>query len=124
MRAEYAQRVSQLQKQREDVRKRMQPPAHQPPSLGGAVLPSARPAADAEWRERGMKMLKKMGWEEGSGLGRDADGRVEPITALGNERRTGLGLAEPRGGGRGSVVPAGGVGRMLAKSNLARTDEG
>ena len=40
---------------------------------------------------KGFKMLSKMGWSEGGGLGKDRQGRVEPVRAEGRAERVGLG---------------------------------
>lgn len=53
--------------------------------------------ADEEWKQRGGNMLRKMGWTEGVGLGRNKDGITAPVTV--NQHTTvrwtaGLGLAE------------------------------
>ncbi|XP_031492733.1 SUPPRESSOR OF ABI3-5 isoform X3 [Nymphaea colorata] len=39
----------------------------------------------------GNRMLKNMGWQEGSGLGKDGSGIVEPVLAQATEERAGLG---------------------------------
>jgi RNA-binding protein 5/10 len=43
----------------------------------------------------GAKLLKKMGWKEGEGLGKDSSGIVKPIEAKGNQSKTGLGATPP-----------------------------
>ncbi|KAK2571251.1 RNA-binding protein 10 [Acropora cervicornis] len=40
----------------------------------------------------GNQMLKAMGWTEGSGLGRDGQGIVDPIEAKMRSQNAGLGL--------------------------------
>ncbi|XP_053984072.1 angiogenic factor with G patch and FHA domains 1 isoform X4 [Hylaeus volcanicus] len=40
---------------------------------------------------RGFKLLSKMGWTEGQSLGKEGDGRTEPIPMTNNPSRTGLG---------------------------------
>lgn len=40
---------------------------------------------------KGFKMLSKLGWKEGQGLGRNADAIVEPIQVRGNQGTMGLG---------------------------------
>ena len=40
---------------------------------------------------KGFKMLSKMGWSEGGGLGKDQQGRVEPVRAEARSERAGLG---------------------------------
>lgn len=45
----------------------------------------------------GSRLMARMGWEEGMGLGRDRQGRAEPVRAT--MRPKGLGLGAGRGGG-------------------------
>ncbi|XP_076164349.1 angiogenic factor with G patch and FHA domains 1 isoform X4 [Ptiloglossa arizonensis] len=40
---------------------------------------------------RGFKLLSKMGWTEGQSLGKEGDGRTEPIPMTNNPNKTGLG---------------------------------
>jgi len=40
----------------------------------------------------GFKLLQKMGWKEGQGLGKENSGIVDPVQALVNDGRTGLGF--------------------------------
>lgn len=42
---------------------------------------------------RGMKMLQKMGWSSGEGLGKDSSGRAEPIAVEARARNAGLGAS-------------------------------
>eukprot|EP00250_Pteridium_aquilinum_P006127 c16104_g1_i1 orf=566-3700(+) len=42
-------------------------------------------------RNVGNRMLRSMGWQEGSGLGKDGTGIVEPVQALSTDVRAGLG---------------------------------
>ncbi|KAK4479859.1 hypothetical protein RD792_015402 [Penstemon davidsonii] len=44
----------------------------------------------------GNRMLRSMGWHEGSGLGKDGSGMVEPVQALAIETRAGLGSHQPK----------------------------
>ncbi|KAL1568495.1 SUPPRESSOR OF ABI3-5 isoform X6 [Salvia divinorum] len=44
----------------------------------------------------GNRMLRSMGWHEGSGLGRDGSGMVEPVQAQATETRAGLGIHQPK----------------------------
>ncbi|KAL8549346.1 hypothetical protein ACS0TY_008258 [Phlomoides rotata] len=44
----------------------------------------------------GNRMLRSMGWHEGSGLGKDGSGMVEPVQAQGSETRAGLGIHQPK----------------------------
>lgn len=70
------------------------PPAPAPPP------PPAVPATDES--NVGNKLLAKMGWTAGSGLGAAADGRVDPIKVQQFEERAGLGAAKPREAGKWS----------------------
>ena len=45
---------------------------------------------------KGFKMLKKMGWKDGDGLGKEKKGRVEPVKVEERPERQGLGAT---GGG-------------------------
>ncbi|KAK6133798.1 hypothetical protein DH2020_032509 [Rehmannia glutinosa] len=44
----------------------------------------------------GNRMLRNMGWHEGSGLGKDGSGMVEPVQAQSIETRAGLGSHQPK----------------------------
>lgn len=44
----------------------------------------------------GFKMLHKMGWKEGTGLGKDKQGTVEPVKVSTKKSRTGLGHSGPK----------------------------
>ncbi|KAG8382961.1 hypothetical protein BUALT_Bualt05G0134400 [Buddleja alternifolia] len=44
----------------------------------------------------GNRMLRSMGWHEGSGLGKDGSGMVEPVQAQAIETRAGLGIHQPK----------------------------
>ncbi|KAJ4828808.1 hypothetical protein Tsubulata_010824, partial [Turnera subulata] len=44
----------------------------------------------------GNRMLRSMGWHEGSGLGKDGSGMIEPVQAQGMERRAGLGSQQKK----------------------------
>ncbi|XP_026320635.1 angiogenic factor with G patch and FHA domains 1 isoform X1 [Hyposmocoma kahamanoa] len=41
---------------------------------------------------KGFKLLEKMGWSKGEGLGKDSQGDTEPIPLVGNEGTVGLGM--------------------------------
>ncbi|XP_043196864.1 angiogenic factor with G patch and FHA domains 1-like isoform X2 [Amphibalanus amphitrite] len=45
-------------------------------------------------KNKGFQLLQKMGWKEGSGLGREGQGRVEPVLAEERAERRGLGCEE------------------------------
>ena len=51
---------------------------------------------------KGLDMLRKMGWEDGGGLGANADGRTEPVGVDVRRDRSGLGSNSKSGGGRSS----------------------
>ena len=38
------------------------------------MVASRESERDTDWQERGKKMLRMMGWNEGQGLGRNLDG--------------------------------------------------
>ncbi|XP_022799308.1 angiogenic factor with G patch and FHA domains 1-like [Stylophora pistillata] len=44
----------------------------------------------------GRKMLEKMGWKEGEGLGREGEGRLEPVTVEVRDSLRGLGSGVKR----------------------------
>lgn len=58
----------------------------------------------------GFRLLKQAGWREGSGLGAQQQGRVEPLQAHANKGARGLGFAHerPQEGGPGSGGAAAG----------------
>ncbi|XP_012253134.2 angiogenic factor with G patch and FHA domains 1 isoform X1 [Athalia rosae] len=43
---------------------------------------------------KGFKLLSKMGWSEGKSLGKDGDGRTEPVPLVSNHNKAGLGASE------------------------------
>lgn len=49
----------------------------------------------------GNQLLKKLGWKEGEGLGRDGGGIVDPVKAEGYSRGAGLGSGAKTSGGGG-----------------------
>ncbi|XP_039759486.1 angiogenic factor with G patch and FHA domains 1-like isoform X2 [Pararge aegeria] len=50
-----------------------------------------------EPENKGFKLLEKMGWSKGEGLGKDSQGDREPIPMVSNEGKTGLGsTSEPK----------------------------
>ncbi|XP_011310393.1 angiogenic factor with G patch and FHA domains 1 isoform X2 [Fopius arisanus] len=44
---------------------------------------------------KGFKLLSKMGWSEGQSLGKDGDGRTEPVPLVNNTSKSGLGATNP-----------------------------
>ncbi|CAB3225673.1 unnamed protein product [Arctia plantaginis] len=70
------------------IRKRYEPPEPMPPPVSSHPPPSVVDTI-------GGKMLQKMGWSEGRGLGKEEQGRIAPIEA---EQRPSLaGLGQKRG---------------------------
>lgn len=76
------------------------PPLAPPPPGGPPPIGSAR-------RSIGYKLLQRAGWREGAGLGRDEQGRTEPIQAVARRGRIGIGRGEEtrRVGERGEANP-------------------
>ncbi|KLT41040.1 hypothetical protein CC85DRAFT_329392 [Cutaneotrichosporon oleaginosum] len=69
-------------------------------SREAAPAPALKPIAPAE--NVGNKLLAKMGWTGGTGLGVNEDGRAEPVRVQQFEQRAGLGAAAGRDPGRWS----------------------
>jgi len=67
--------------------------AEGPPPPPSPPPPPAAPAKDES--NIGNKLLKMMGWTEGSGLGLEGDGRVDPVQA--SIYATGVGLGASKG---------------------------
>lgn len=44
----------------------------------------------------GYQLLQKHGWKEGTGLGASEQGRLDPIEAIGNQSKRGLGADQPK----------------------------
>ncbi|KAL1410167.1 hypothetical protein Q8F55_004172 [Vanrija albida] len=61
--------------------------------------PPAAPAPAADESNVGNKLLSKMGWASGTGLGREGEGRVDPIHVKQFEERSGLGASKGREAG-------------------------
>lgn len=85
------QEVQRLREQREQRRLQRQDKGVKPPIASAEALTSEYSV--------GAKLLRKMGWKEGEGLGREGSGIVEPIKAVTLEQ-AGAGL------GSSSVVTA------------------
>ena len=47
-------------------------------------------------KNKGFKMLQKMGWSEGKGLGKESKGRIEPVSVATKNDRSGLGDSMPK----------------------------
>jgi hypothetical protein len=58
--------------------------------------PPAPPAPGKDENNVGNKLLKMMGWKEGSGLGTDGDGRVDPIQTAIYAQGVGLGASKAK----------------------------
>ena len=59
------------------------------------VNPSLKLEKPLDEASIGTKLLKKMGWKEGTGLGKDSHGIVEPVKAITTEKvRAGLGASD------------------------------
>lgn len=67
---------------------------------GKDAPPAPKPAAPDQ--NVGNKLLAKMGWTSGTGLGVNEDGRAEPVRVQQFEERAGLGAAAGREAGRWS----------------------
>uniref|UniRef100_A0A7N1A5P5 Uncharacterized protein n=1 Tax=Kalanchoe fedtschenkoi TaxID=63787 RepID=A0A7N1A5P5_KALFE len=104
-----------------------------PPGVGGS-----RPAGDGtaqsfevitpnkaiDETNVGNRMLRNMGWHEGSGLGKDGSGMVEPVQAQGMDARAGLGSQQKKAVDPSLEVQAGDSYRtLIQKKALARFKE-
>jgi len=65
------------------------------------VLPDDEPAVN-----KALRMMEKMGWKQGHGLGQDQQGIIEPIAAVGQVGRSGLGLNIKAGKSKGAQKPS------------------
>jgi len=63
-----------------------------PPSAPSPPLPPVNPGQDQS--NVGNKLLKMMGWTEGTGLGTSGEGRVEPIQTAIYAQGVGLGASK------------------------------
>ncbi|KAG6334939.1 hypothetical protein ID866_4156 [Astraeus odoratus] len=68
--------------------------AEGPPPPPSPPPPSVAPGNDET--NVGNKLLKMMGWKEGSGLGTEGDGRVDPITTAVYAQGVGLGASKAK----------------------------
>ncbi|KAG6449688.1 hypothetical protein O3G_MSEX006190 [Manduca sexta] len=64
---------------------------------------------------KGFKLLEKMGWSKGEGLGKDNQGDTEPIPLVSNEGTSGLGSS---GGGAPKPLPMNRVTNTLGPATL------
>ncbi|GMK54548.1 hypothetical protein CspeluHIS016_0111340 [Cutaneotrichosporon spelunceum] len=90
--------------ERRDVHQQPDRPALDPDlqrSVGGKEA-SAAPKPAAPEPNVGNKLLAKMGWTSGTGLGVNEDGRAEPVQVQQFEQRAGLGATAGREAGRWS----------------------
>ncbi|KAF8091155.1 hypothetical protein N665_0452s0024 [Sinapis alba] len=71
----------------------------------------------------GNRMLRNMGWHEGSGLGRDGSGMKEPVQAQGVDRRAGLGSHQKKLDPEFEAQPGDTYRTVLHKKALARFRE-
>lgn len=71
----------------------------------------------------GNRMLRNMGWQEGSGLGRDGSGMKEPVQAQGVDRRAGLGSHQKKLDPEFEAQPGDTYRTVLHKKALARFRE-
>ncbi|XP_010522540.1 PREDICTED: SUPPRESSOR OF ABI3-5 isoform X2 [Tarenaya hassleriana] len=86
------------------LRKGSLDPTPFPPGVGGGHRTSADVQSyDVITAERaidesnvGNRMLRNMGWHEGSGLGKDGSGMTEPVQAQAVDRRAGLGSQQKK----------------------------
>ncbi|KAG5178551.1 calcium homeostasis endoplasmic reticulum protein [Tribonema minus] len=63
--------------------------------------PQAMPETQISEENVGFQALKKMGWQEGAGLGVGGKGIAEPVKGGGQMDRGGIGVKPPSGGGGG-----------------------
>ncbi|CAM8877811.1 unnamed protein product [Rhodiola kirilowii] len=72
----------------------------------------------------GNRMLRNMGWNEGSGLGKDGSGMVEPVQAQAMDARAGLGSQQKKSIDPSLEVQAGDSYKtLLQKKAIARFKE-
>ncbi|KAJ6684177.1 hypothetical protein OIU85_007828 [Salix viminalis] len=68
-------------------------------------------------------MLRNMGWQEGSGLGKDGSGMIEPVQAQAMDRRAGLGRQQKKLDPSLEVKAGDSYKTLIQKKSLARFRE-
>ncbi|KAL9224378.1 hypothetical protein vseg_000415 [Gypsophila vaccaria] len=71
----------------------------------------------------GNRMLRNMGWTDGSGLGRDGSGMVEPVQAQAFDNRAGLGTQQKKADPTLEVHPGDSYKTLIQKKALQRFRE-
>ncbi|RCN50003.1 g-patch domain protein [Ancylostoma caninum] len=68
------------------------------PFIVGAVVPPSNnaPVKPLNEANKGFRLLQSMGWKEGEGLGREGQGRQQPVETTVRKDRQGLGTAEEK----------------------------
>ncbi|KAJ6421165.1 hypothetical protein OIU84_028532 [Salix udensis] len=101
-----------------------------PPGVGGGrVIGDAQSyemiTADKALGESnlGNRMLRNMGWNEGSGLGKDGNGMIEPVQAEAIDRRAGLGRQQKKVDPSLEVKAGDSYKTLIQKKSLARFRE-
>ncbi|ANM63792.1 suppressor of abi3-5 [Arabidopsis thaliana] len=111
------------------LRKGSSDPTPFPPGVGGRGITTSTEVSsfDVITEERaidesnvGNRMLRNMGWHEGSGLGKDGSGMKEPVQAQGVDRRAGLGSQQKKVDAEFEVQPGDTYRTLLHKKALAR----
>ncbi|CAE6076232.1 unnamed protein product [Arabidopsis arenosa] len=111
------------------LRKGSLDPTPFPPGVGGRGITTTTEVSsfDVITEERaidesnvGNRMLRNMGWHEGSGLGKDGSGMKEPVQAQGVDRRAGLGSQQKKVDAEFEVQPGDTYRTLLHKKALAR----
>ncbi|XP_010427092.1 PREDICTED: SUPPRESSOR OF ABI3-5 isoform X1 [Camelina sativa] len=111
------------------LRKGSLDPTPFPPGVGGRGITTTTEvnSFDVITEERaidesnvGNRMLRNMGWQEGSGLGKDGSGMKEPVQAQGVDRRAGLGSQQKKVDAEFEVQPGDTYRTLLQKKALAR----
>ncbi|KAK4838014.1 hypothetical protein QYF36_010343 [Acer negundo] len=102
-----------------------------PPGVGGRGLPADNfnnyevITADKAIDESnvGNRMLRNMGWHEGSGLGKDGSGMIEPVQAQAMDSRAGLGSLQKKLDPSLEVQAGDSYKTLIQKKALARFQE-